>query len=77
MSHQVEIQHPQEGDEERFVDVMRESKSLHYPWVSPPCDSDSFAGYLKKYRQENNISYILRLGDNIVGVVNINEINQV
>ena len=53
---------------------MQESKSLHFPWVTAPYKETEFNEYLKKYGKPNNISYIVRLGNNIVGVININEI---
>ncbi len=59
-----------------FIAAMRESRGLHHPWLTAPCDSDSWRRYMKRLERPNEAGFLVRLaGDNaICGVVNLNVI---
>ncbi len=70
----VTLIYPSMGDKKRFLQAIRASKKLHAPWVTPPSSDSEFIYYLKKYDGKHNISHLLCVDKEIIGVVNINEI---
>ena len=59
-----------------FIAAMRESRGLHHPWLTAPCDPESWRRYLKRLERPNEAGFLVRLaGDNVIcGVVNLNVI---
>ncbi|HSM68109.1 MAG TPA: GNAT family protein [Xanthomonadales bacterium] len=59
-----------------FISAMRDSQGLHHPWVSAPCDPESWRRYLQRLERDNEAGFLVRrLGDNaICGVINLNVI---
>ncbi len=70
------IREPTLEDEHAFLSAMQRSQSLHYPWIVPPLTPAAFNEYLKRYRQDNQKSFLVcnKQHDNIMGVFNISEI---
>jgi len=64
------------GDETEFVQLMRESQTLHEPWISPPTNAMLFKYYLQRTDREDHEGFVIcRVGDDlIVGAVNVNNI---
>lgn len=62
-------------DKLTFIEAMKNSLTLHTPWVKAPHTSDEFDGYYHRSLQ-NNAKSFLAVDDlgNIVGVFNLNEI---
>jgi ribosomal-protein-alanine N-acetyltransferase len=72
----VLIRMPAARDEAEFLDLVRSSRKLHRPWVSPPGTSERFRRYLRRCREPNFCGLLVcrRSDGAIVGVINISEI---
>jgi len=57
-----------------FIKAMRNSRDLHHPWVSAPCDPDAWRLYLERLKLDNEAGYLVRrrITNEICGVVNLN-----
>jgi ribosomal-protein-alanine N-acetyltransferase len=64
------------ADQRRFLALVRSSRSLHRPWVSPPSTPKQFRAFLARIgRPENAASLVCEIEtDAIVGVVNISNV---
>lgn len=67
---------PNIADKDEFLDAVRESGSLHYPWVEPPNDDEKFQKYITKINLQTHIGFFVKTLDHnqLVGVINISEI---
>jgi ribosomal-protein-alanine N-acetyltransferase len=72
----VFIRKVQRQDEQEFVKLMRESISMHEPWISPPHSPALFKYYMQRVAREDHEGFVVcrRQDDAIVGVININNI---
>jgi ribosomal-protein-alanine N-acetyltransferase len=72
----VTIRPPTRDDCPAFLSAVRRSRSLHYPWVSPPDNSKAFGSYLERISSDAHRGFlvILRPADDIVGVINVNNL---
>ena len=63
-------------DQAEFLALMRCSRHLHEPWISPPLTESAFRGYLERVQSFDHDGQLVCLTDTneIVGVVNINNI---
>ena len=63
-------------DEVEFVDLMKQSVSMHYPWISPPTNSNLFKSYINRIKKDDHEGFAIcnKEDDAIVGVININNI---
>ena len=63
-------------DEIEFVDLMKQSISMHYPWISPPTSSSLFKSYINRIKKDDHEGFAIcsKEDDAIVGVININNI---
>ncbi len=63
-------------DEQEFLQLMRDSESLHAPWISPPTTTVLFKYYLQRINKEDHegLAICRKEDDRIAGVVNINNI---
>lgn len=63
-------------DRQEFLALMQQSKHLHDPWIQPPLSSLSFHNYLARTHRDDHEGLLVcrRDGDEIVGVININNI---
>ena len=76
MSQRIRLRTPDYADERVFTASVRNSRSIHHPWVSPPDSPEGFWTYLERMgRPENHAFLVCRLDtDEIAGVVNITQV---
>jgi ribosomal-protein-alanine N-acetyltransferase len=72
----VFLRAPTRRDEAEFLDLVRRSRKLHHPWVSPPATPERFRRYLRRCRDDDYCALLVcRRGDGaIVGLFNISQI---
>jgi len=63
-------------DESEFLVLMRASRRLHRPWVTPPMTPGPFEAYLQRVGQDNAEGLLVcrREDGAIAGVINLNDI---
>ena len=63
-------------DRKEFLSLMRSSRHLHHPWISPPLSDAAFTSYLARTRREDHEGLLVcnRSDDAIAGVINLNNI---
>ncbi len=63
-------------DRTEFLALMRRSRHLHRPWISPPLSEAAFAGYLARTRRDDHEGMLIcsKSNDAITGVINLNNI---
>ena len=66
----------QASDRVEFLQLMRISRHLHQPWISPPLTDLSFQHYLARIAAEDHEGLLVcqRQDDRIAGVININNL---
>lgn len=59
-----------------FINVMQQSRGLHHPWLTAPCDPVTYRRYLERLQRSNEAGFLVRMaaGNAICGVVNLNVI---
>ncbi|MGD8832387.1 MAG: GNAT family protein, partial [Pseudomonadales bacterium] len=64
------------GDRQEFLELMRQSRHLHHPWISPPLTDAAFSDYLARTRRDDHEGLLIcnKSDDAIAGVININNI---
>jgi ribosomal-protein-alanine N-acetyltransferase len=64
------------ADQSEFLALMRASRRLHQPWVTPPMTPGPFDAYLRRVEQDNAEGVLVCRGEDgtIAGVINLNEI---
>lgn len=75
-SDRVFLARPCSEDGPEFVQAMRESRSLHHPWLVAPSNMPAWRRYLKRLDRPNEEGFLIRRqGDRVLlGVVNLNVI---
>lgn len=70
----VYIRAPEEKDQTRFIQAVKQSQGLHYPWVSSPATPAAFKAYINRTRRSNEAGFLVcRHGDDqLCGVINLN-----
>jgi len=68
------IQTPVAEDEAAFLQAMRDSVGLHYPWVSAPKDHAGWQRYMTRLNRDNEDGFLVRrIEDGVIcGVINLN-----
>lgn len=63
-------------DRREFLMLMRDSKDMHAPWITPPITERSFDLYLARTLRDDHEGYLVcrKDTDSIAGVININNI---
>lgn len=61
-------------DEQAFLAMTQSSCDFHHPWVKAPLTQAEFQLFYQRYQAENQRSYLLFQGQQLVGVFNISEI---
>ena len=63
-------------DQAEFIRLMKASRELHEPWISPPTNTVLFHYYMQRVAQDDHEGFVIctRDGDELVGVININNI---
>jgi len=66
----------QPDDRREFLQLMRQSQDLHFPWIAPPLTELTFRHYLDRTQREDHEGVLVcqRADDRIVGVINVNNI---
>lgn len=72
----VFLRQPAASDEAELVALMRASRRLHQPWVSPPLDGVAFRAFLARGRRPNGLVLLAcqAAGGAILGVFQLSEI---
>ena len=72
----VYLRRPARRDADDFIGLMQRSAGLHRPWVDPPRSRSTYTAYLRRVRSAGHEGFLvcLREGDEIAGVVNLNNI---
>ena len=63
-------------DEVEFVGLMKQSISMHHPWITPPHNSNLFRAYINRIKKDDHEGFAIcqKKDDAIVGIININNI---
>jgi ribosomal-protein-alanine N-acetyltransferase len=70
----VRITSPSIQDREAFLAAVSRSVSLHRPWTSAPSTNDQFAQYLARHDGTTAVSFLAKVAEVPVGVVNVSQI---
>jgi len=72
----VTLERPALRHQPEFLRLVRRSRALHRPWVSPPATPAAYRAYLLKLRQPTHAGFFVRTASSveIAGVINLNEI---
>jgi [ribosomal protein S5]-alanine N-acetyltransferase len=73
---QLALREPQETDGPAMLAAVAASRDLHRPWVSPPADVETFLAWVFRSRRADHASYLACSGQDLVGVVNLNDITR-
>jgi ribosomal-protein-alanine N-acetyltransferase len=70
------LRHADAADQAEFLQLMRISRHLHQPWISPPLTDLMYAQYLARISRDDHEGLLVcqQQDDRIVGVFNINNI---
>lgn len=70
------LRHPVRADAAAFLEMVRESRRLHRPWVHPPEDEKTFASYADRAASDRFQGFLICLRETgeIAGVANLSEI---
>ena len=76
MSSRVTIRPPARDDWRPFLSAVRRSRSLHYPWVTPPRTRHAFNHYQKRFSSDAHRGFLVlhRQTRAIAGVINLSHI---
>lgn len=70
----VVLRPPRSRDAALFVAAASASAEFHAPWVRAPADHDQFQSYVRRTRRPDQLGYLVTVGDELAGVVNVNNI---
>lgn len=71
----VTLHRPSSREQREFLECVRLSEKLHFPWVDPPRTPTAFKEYLKRLRSPSRLGYWIRTEEGrLAGVFNISEI---
>jgi ribosomal-protein-alanine N-acetyltransferase len=70
------LRHPAAGDAAAFLEMVRQSRELHHPWVHPPGDEEAFGRYVEHAASDRFQGFLICLCETgeIAGVANLSEI---
>ena len=70
------LRHPVPGDAVAFLEMVRQSRDLHHPWIQPPDDAESFGRYAEGAAAPRFQGFLICRRDTgeIAGVANLSEI---
>jgi ribosomal-protein-alanine N-acetyltransferase len=72
------LRRPELSDGDEVIELNRQSKKLHRPWLYAPLDEESWTRYIERLESERHLGSLVCLKDTgaIVGVINMSEIAQ-
>lgn len=72
----VWIRPPAIDDCATFLAAVRQSRSLHHPWVSPPATKEAYRRYVQRVSSSTHRAFLVvqTEGKNLVGAINLNNI---
>ena len=72
----IYIRTPQSADEAEFLEGVRRSAALHYPWVEPPSTRAHYQNYMRRIASGRTCGFLACLSDTdaIAGVINLNDV---
>jgi ribosomal-protein-alanine N-acetyltransferase len=72
----VVLSAPSAADAAQFIDAVRASRSLHWPWLDLPDTPGRYAAYLDHAGRDDQANYLIRhrACGGLVGVVNVSNI---
>ena len=70
------LRHPVRADAAAFLEMVRDSRRLHRPWIHPPRDEKAFFSYADRAASDRFQGFLICLRETgeIVGVANLSEI---
>jgi [ribosomal protein S5]-alanine N-acetyltransferase len=70
------LRHPVQGDAPAFLEMVRQSRRLHRPWVHPPSDEQAFGRHVEGAASARFQGFLICLRETgeIAGVANLSEI---
>ena len=69
------LRHPAPEDAAAFLEMVRQSRELHHPWIYPPDDAESFGRYVERAASAHFHGFLIcRETGEIAGVANLSEI---
>jgi ribosomal-protein-alanine N-acetyltransferase len=76
VSERVRLRYLEAADEEEFLALVRDSRSLHRPWAYPPERSDQFQDMLVRCRRDDSLCIVAedRVTGAIAGIFTISQI---
>ncbi|MBN1982392.1 MAG: GNAT family N-acetyltransferase [Chitinivibrionales bacterium] len=61
--------------EKQFLEAVKRSHQLHYPWVKPPATAQNFRAYIERMSGDSNAGFFILASDGgLAGVINLNNI---
>jgi [ribosomal protein S5]-alanine N-acetyltransferase len=72
----VQLKRPSAGDEPRFLEAARRSRTFLSQWAPPPCTSTAYRAYIRRLGKPTHKGrfVVLRMSGELAGVINVNEI---
>lgn len=76
MSPGIAIRPVAAADEQAFVAAARQSRLLHRPWTTAPCDEAAFVRYLARFDGKANFGFVVVLAatGELVGAINLTNV---
>jgi ribosomal-protein-alanine N-acetyltransferase len=70
------LRHPVQADTAAFLEMVRQSRQLHRPWIHPPADAETFGQYVERAASARFQGFLICLRETgeIAGVANLSEI---
>jgi len=71
----VLLSKPGENCESEFLEAVRQSESLHQPWVFPPRSPEEYGSHLERIRSGRAIAFLVRRKSDkcLAGAINVSE----
>jgi [ribosomal protein S5]-alanine N-acetyltransferase len=72
----VTLSAPSMADADEFIEEVRQSRTLHHPWIDAPDTMERYVAYLDRANRRDQGAYVIRHSScgGLVGFVNVNNI---
>ncbi|HET7369444.1 MAG TPA: GNAT family protein [Gammaproteobacteria bacterium] len=76
MTINVDVREPRLADQAAFLSAVRNSRTLHHPWVTPPDTPTKFRAYVERMGNPPNQGFLVCRCDSgaLIGAINITNI---